>query len=552
MISSMKIEEKVNFVHALYDFNGSGDITADEMTILMRTLVCSMAKMDARVNMPTTEHVESLTTRAFKLADKDNDGEITKNEFDKYCETAPNVKEFLKYTNGGANRVKLEAGELWEDPDFFGGSALYVNGSAPSAAAPAARHVQWLRPNELVPDEPVLFTEGKTLGILKQGALADAWFVNALSAASAKPKWIKKLFVATGQERQGRYCIQFWKNGDLTNVFVDDRIPCDVLGNPLYCSGADPNEFWMMLFEKAYAKLHGCYENLANGFFHHGLKDVTGNLTVMQMMDTPKGIVACQDGDTWDDMMEWKKKKKLTVTAMRRLNTRTGKEHGDPACGILPGKVYYVQDLVETNGRRMMKLKNPWGKSPWTGRWSYADTMWEENVEVMEVLNVDSKKKRVDVFYMEWEDFSRIFNTLYATAETCSWFTKRREGSYPAKGGGCPNYKTWKSNPQYALEFEKETEVIIDLSLPDARVEAAAGRGVRAPAKYDKSIGFVLAQFDWGTPESPQRLTQIVREQCGDYCTMNFKPTRTVEHKVTLHSAPCLFWTDTSSSCFPV
>jgi hypothetical protein len=252
----------------------------------------------------------------------------------------------------------------------------------------------------------------------------------------------------------------------------------------------------------------------------------------MEMMDTPKGIVRCQDGDTWDDMMEWKKKKKLTITAMRRINIRTQAEHGDLECGILPGKVYYVQDLVETNGRRMMKLKNPWGMSPWTGKWSYGSNMWEENVEVMEVLNVDSKKKKIDVFWMEWEDFSRIFNTLYATADTCAWFTKRREGVYPDKGGGCPTYKTWKANPQYALEFENETEVIIDLSLPDTRVEAAAGRGVKVPAKYDKSIGFVLAAFDWGTPESPQRLTRIVREQCGDYCTMMFKPVRTVEHKV--------------------
>ena len=58
MLSMMTIKEKVDFIYSLYDFNGSGDITMDEMTILMRTLVTGCAKMDKKISPPSTEEGE--------------------------------------------------------------------------------------------------------------------------------------------------------------------------------------------------------------------------------------------------------------------------------------------------------------------------------------------------------------------------------------------------------------------------------------------------------------------------------------------------------------
>ena len=38
--------------------------------------------------------------------------------------------------------------------------------------------------------------------------------------------------------------------------------------------------------------------------------------------------------------------------------------------GIIEGHAYSVMRTVEMDGQRLLLLKNPWGKSEWTGPWS--------------------------------------------------------------------------------------------------------------------------------------------------------------------------------------
>lgn len=62
-------------------------------------------------------------------------------------------------------------------------------------------------------------------------------------------------------------------------VTVDTLIPCsEKTSKPLFAHCKDPNELWVPLLEKAYAKLHGSYEALDGGSVTAALVDLTGGL----------------------------------------------------------------------------------------------------------------------------------------------------------------------------------------------------------------------------------------------------------------------------------
>ena len=61
----------------------------------------------------------------------------------------------------------------------------------------------------------------------------------------------------------------------MREVTIDDMFPCEPRGQPLFTSCPN-NELWMMLLEKAYAKLHGSYYLLKGGFVSEALMDLTG------------------------------------------------------------------------------------------------------------------------------------------------------------------------------------------------------------------------------------------------------------------------------------
>jgi len=47
---------------------------------------------------------------------------------------------------------------------------------------------------------------------------------------------IRKLFLPTRQESHGRYCLRFFKENNWVPVYIDDTIPCNAMGTPLFSS----------------------------------------------------------------------------------------------------------------------------------------------------------------------------------------------------------------------------------------------------------------------------------------------------------------------------
>lgn len=73
------------------------------------------------------------------------------------------------------------------------------------------------------------------------------------------------------------FVLKFFKEFAWRYVIIDNRLPCYASSKePVFGRCTNLYENWVPLIEKAYAKLHGCYETLVSGFLDDALNDLTG------------------------------------------------------------------------------------------------------------------------------------------------------------------------------------------------------------------------------------------------------------------------------------
>lgn len=75
---------------------------------------------------------------------------------------------------------------------------------------------------------------------------------------------------------------------------------------------------------------------------------------------------------------------------------------------------YTVLNTVEFRGKRFLKIRNPWGGSEWTGRWSDGSKEW--TAEWLDALKALEHQFGDDgVFVMEYSDFLSIWTSVERT-----------------------------------------------------------------------------------------------------------------------------------------
>ena len=251
--------------------------------------------------------------------------------------------------------------------------------------------------------EACLFHESGSLEAanrsLGQGGISNRWFVNALSLLMCREEKLKKLFVPTRQEDAGRFCVQFFKEGNWTPVYIDDRIPCDLFSKPYFTTGNHEEEIWMMLVEKAYAKLHGCYERLQSPheftamgrpvlevlaeekakeeslvsheddtiiqrgaghiYIHeprglmYSLRDLTGGTVEKIDLQSNDAKVKVEDGLIWNQLQNVFKTRGLIGFMLSAVDKPTPFRKG-----VVQGDLYGVVDMKERRGLKLIKIRN--------------------------------------------------------------------------------------------------------------------------------------------------------------------------------------------------
>lgn len=137
-------------------------------------------------------------------------------------------------------------------------------------------------------------------GDILQGSIGDCYFLSAISAIAENDFRIKNIFPSLEINKYGIYMARVLNKGVLTEVVVDDYVPVDEEGEPLFAKPAGGREIWVMLLEKVWAKLNGTYGDIVGGLPNEVLHAFTGAPTNTRSMP----LMPDKQAELWADMWE--------------------------------------------------------------------------------------------------------------------------------------------------------------------------------------------------------------------------------------------------------
>jgi len=183
----------------------------------------------------------------------------------------------------------------------------------------------------------------------------------------------------------GVYGVRFCIDGEWTYVVIDDWMPVGADGELLYARSKDPQEIWCPLLEKAYCKIHTCYEMCDGGFANEAIFCFHGGISgKIDITDDHRA-----DPSSYFKALQLARKRGWLLTT--HFQPKEQASAGAGKCGeatfesgLVGGHCYSVLRTVEALGQQLICCRNPWGTGEWLGKWSDKNSEGEWSDEMKE------------------------------------------------------------------------------------------------------------------------------------------------------------------------
>lgn len=257
-------------------------------------------------------------------------------------------------------------------------------------------NILWQRPHEFLAADysNVHLFENIDPNDIEQGQLGVCYLLAAISAVAEFPSRIQKIFINQQSNAQGVYGVKFYVQGVPTEIVLDDYIPCTKSSkekiSPVF-SKPKGNELWVLLLEKAWAKLFGSYAKIETGVSDEAFEYILGVPSFLYLA-----------GHQTVDQI-WRKiysadKKNYIISASTLQDT-------DGTVGLASSHTYSVISAHKVGGYRLLKLRNPWGRFEWNGDFADHSPLWTSEIkQAVGYINADD-----GMFCMTVEDFKIYF-----------------------------------------------------------------------------------------------------------------------------------------------
>lgn len=294
---------------------------------------------------------------------------------------------------------------------------------------------------------PVVLSTTPESRVICQGLVGDCSFLSALSTlAEYERKFEQPVLSGILHPRAdigdgprpvyneyGKYGCRLFFNGTMRKVVIDDRVPVRHDGRLLCAHSACVRELWVTLLEKSFAKIMGgSYDmqgsNPGTDVFH-----LTGWVPETIQLNGDATAAARQPENPnmkWDEVFReaaegYKAGRCVVCVGTSELSDaapdaeakRLGHIEGvSISTGLVSRHAYPVLDCRQVGSFRMLRLKNPWGRVRWRGRFSPGDGAWREAgaAELKQQLGPEDGQDKDDGhFWILWEDVVKYFSHLY-------------------------------------------------------------------------------------------------------------------------------------------
>jgi hypothetical protein len=268
--------------------------------------------------------------------------------------------------------------------------------SAGEAYDPGSIHrIDWIF------EDPKFVVDGYSSSDIKQGRDGDCWWLAAVTTIAHRKDLMNKVCVIRDEE-VGVYGFVFYHDGEWISTVVDDSLylvyeDFDYYGDQYDSTGKrarehrkryqtgsealffarcdDPNETWLPLLEKAYAKVHGDYEAISGGYPGEGVEDMTGGVST-----TVASNRVLRRDKLWRELVNAEGEFVFSLSAYR-----TGWD--STKAGLMMNHAYSILKATEEvdedgNKVRLVQIRNPWGErswnglGEWNGPWSDGSKEW--------------------------------------------------------------------------------------------------------------------------------------------------------------------------------
>jgi hypothetical protein len=122
----------------------------------------------------------------------------------------------------------------------------------------------WKRPENVHDTENATLwgSDGISPLAAEEGDVHDGWLLSAAAAIAENPGRIQDIFTNQQFSAEGIYELTFFVKGIANQLTIDDRLAMDSNQIPLNARESENDGLWMILLEKAFAKLNVNYANL--------------------------------------------------------------------------------------------------------------------------------------------------------------------------------------------------------------------------------------------------------------------------------------------------